>query len=107
MARKIIITKDVKPGPGIIMRRVTIPDKGAPGLTPKSKRFFKPKEGALGGWSKDLSDNSRHMILVGLVRKDGLNTVKKRLIALENVTTDRKTAMLARADFNYLKGSFG
>lgn len=103
MARKMLsITKDVKPGRGVIMSRVKIPDKGKIGLTPKAQRFAS-FEGTLHGWRKDQSDMVRRQAVMKTVRADGPNTAKKKLVQLANITTDKDTERLARRDFEWLR----
>ena len=55
------------------------------------------------GCHKDLSETKRLEILDKLVNKDGYNTVRLRLQALQNVTTDAKTRQVTGEDMVYLR----
>src|SRR5262245_25129750 len=55
-----------------------VPDKGAPGKTPASKRWF-PRDGKHLGWKKDMSAAERHSILRKKTAQEGCVTVGKML----------------------------
>lgn len=64
-------------------------------------------EGALEGWTKDLSHKDRMIILRRLVRKDGYATVIRRLNFLINIGKDPETDKAAKADMAALQEEFG
>jgi len=72
-----------------------IKDRGEPGRTPRRKRWFKPSIET--GWSKDLPMNARRAKTLRAHKGDKLATARS-LNALANVTTDKRTKQLARAD---------
>lgn len=82
-----------------------VKDRGAPGRTPKSKRWFKPK-GRLRFKRKDWHAKDparvRRAILRGVARRDGSTTTIRRLNALRNVTTSNLVKKVAKADMEYL-----
>ena len=82
-----------------------VPDKGAPGRTPPEKRWFKPK-GTLQGWGKDIPLKSRRRILTHMVRTQSYATVVRKLNALRNVSTDRETDKVAKADMKWLHSKY-
>ena len=103
MARRYIwIRKDVKRGSGVIIKKVRIPDKGKPGLTPEKEKWAK-FEGKLHGWRKKSSDAERRGAVLRSMRAEGVNTTKRKLIQLSNITTDKPTERLARQDFEWLR----
>jgi hypothetical protein len=87
-----------------------VPDKGKPGRTPKSKKWFKPKRrlgnSRIGYWSKSLPAKKRRRILDYLVKKRGYATVIRELNALRNVSTDRETDKACTSDMYYLKRKY-
>ncbi len=110
-----------RPGPGMVLRegytamrqgkRVHVPatwikDVGKPGKTPKSERWAKIEPGALGGWSKDMSEKARREILRGIVQRESYASVVRRLNQLANLTTDARTKRTARADMKWLKQTY-
>jgi len=107
--------KDVIPGKGVKLKRIPstrvkpttylAKDRGKPGRTPKSKRWAK-FEGNLSGWRKDLPESKRHECIMKTVRRDGVNSTKRKLIQLANVTTDRETKIKARKDFEWLRRKY-
>lgn len=105
MVKKIFILKDVKPGPGVVKRRVLVPDKGKPGLTPKGQQWAS-FAGTMHGWSKEGSDSDRRMALMRSVRSEGVNTTKKKLVQLANITTDKDTKSTAWRDFHWMRIRF-
>lgn len=101
--------RTTKTGKTVRVKRTWVPrsryktvDRGAPGRTPVSKRWFKPM-GKLYGWTKDGSVSARREALGKSVRHDGYATTVRRLNALRNVSTDRKTDRVAKEDMNWLK----
>ena len=82
-----------------------VPDKGAPGRTPKAERWYKAV-GTLQGWSKDMPEASRRRILSHMVRTQGYAKVVRKLNGLRNVSTDRETDRVAGADMAYLKRKY-
>lgn len=94
---KIRITKKrYKRKDGTIVRGTSYltSDKGAPGRTPKEKKWFSPK-GNLHGWNKNLSQQER--IRRASTGRSDLSSGRS-LQALSNVSTDRKTKTLAKKD---------
>lgn len=102
--------------PGYIMRKAyttqkgvkvgqsCTPDTGKPGKTPPEGRILpKPEPGALGGWSKKLSDSARREVLKKLTGREGCGTVIKKLVLLRNLTTDQATKKTAKSDQGWLK----
>lgn len=84
-------------------------DRGKPGKTPKSKRWFHPKRKLKVGnreWHADSKAETRRKILASLVKKRGYATVVRELNALRNVTTDAKTKQAAEADMKWLKKKY-
>lgn len=79
-----------------------IKDRGAPGRTPKKKRWFRPR-GKLDGWKADAPPAARRRALKRSVRRSGWTTTQRRLLALHNVTTDRETRMAAKADMAWMR----
>ncbi len=86
----------------------TVKDRGHPGRTPASKRWF-PKGGkhrlAYDGkeWHADLGGAERRRILSHLARSEGWTPVERRLLALMNVTTSRKLKRAAASDIEWIK----
>lgn len=85
--------------------RREIEDRGEKGRTPKRKRWFEPI-GKLDGWGIDKSDTERHKILDKVVKRDGYATTIRRLNALKNVSTNRKTDRTTTEDMNYLRRKY-
>ena len=76
----------------------TAPDRGAPGRTPKSDRFYHPKVKT--GWSKRLSTEVRRRRVLKAHKGDYLASARG-MQALANVTTDPVTKQLATSDARY------
>ncbi len=75
-----------------------IKDRGAKGRTPLSKRFFDP--GVKTGWEKTLpADIRRGRVL--RAHKGDLLASGRSLQALSNVSTDKRTKMLAGLDARF------
>ena len=73
-------------------------DKGKPGKTPESEKFYHPKVEM--HWHKDQSAAVRRANALAAHNGNTLSTARA-LQALANVTTDAKTAKLAKADADY------
>jgi hypothetical protein len=73
-------------------------DKGKPGRTPDSEKFYHPKVKT--HWHKDQSAEVRRANALKAHKGNKLATARA-LQALANVTTDAKTAKLAKADADY------
>jgi hypothetical protein len=73
-------------------------DKGEPGKTPESKKFYHPK--VVMHWGKDLPAGARRANALKAHKGDELATARA-LQALANVTTDAETARLAKTDADY------
>ncbi|MDE2236129.1 MAG: hypothetical protein KGK44_11385 [Gammaproteobacteria bacterium] len=73
-------------------------DKGKPGRTPKSARFFSP--GVKMGWRKDQAAAIRRREALK-AHKGNLTATGRALQEIANVTTDARTAKLAKADADY------
>ena len=114
MVRRILIKgygrkgyrKDIRPGPGVKIGYIKPTkveghfrkDTGAPGKTPKSKQWFEPSPETLHGWEKGMSTEKRRR-LAGIARSD-LSSARA-LNQLANLTADRETKKVARADADY------
>jgi hypothetical protein len=81
-----------------------VPDTGAPGKTPSSKKFL-PELGPkpLNGWHKEQSESERASKLRGLARKRGCREALRTVNAIANVTTDRETERKLRSDYKKLR----
>ena len=75
-----------------------VKDKGKPGKTPESERWFKP--GNPLGWRKDLTQKERRARALRNRSGDHL-AVARALVALANITTDKQTRLFARKDADY------
>lgn len=73
-------------------------DKGKPGETPKSKRFFSLDVKM--GWRKDQSAAVRRREALK-AHKGNVTATGRALQELSNVTTDTRTAKLAKTDADY------
>ena len=73
-------------------------DRGKPGKTPESQRFYHPDVEM--DWHKDKSAETRRSHALKAHSGDKLATARS-LQALANVTTDKKTAELAKKDADY------
>ena len=73
-------------------------DRGKPGRTPKSKRWYEPQVRT--GWEKTQPESVRR---VNVQMAHGGNELAsaRAMQALANVTTDRETRRLAREDARY------
>lgn len=86
---------------GVKVKSACVPDKGAPGKTPASKRWF-PRNGRPLGWKKDMSVPERHGVLRRKTEQAGCRPVIRALVARANVTTDRETERKMRTDAKWL-----
>lgn len=77
-------------------------DKGKPGKGPKL--LPKPKKGGLKGWAKDASEPVRHAALLRVVRAEGCATAIRKMVLIENLTTDAPTKAKLRQDREWLHG---
>ena len=105
--------KDVKPGLGVKRKRIKAtnvrghlrPDKGKPGRTPKSERWFKPKRSL--NWTKNEPQRVRLRKAIASRPQKSMDAKElsalRALNALANVTTDKKTERLAREDVRALR----
>jgi hypothetical protein len=73
-------------------------DKGKPGKTPESQKFFHPDVKM--NWHKDLSADVRRANALEAHGGDVLATARA-LQELSNVTTDTETKRLAKVDADY------
>jgi len=81
-----------------------VPDKGAPGKTPASKKFL-PNMGPspLKGWHKDQAADTRHAKLRKLSESQGCRVALRRVNVIANVTTDKATENKLRGDYKWLR----
>lgn len=97
--------RDILPGPGRKMGYIKPtrvkshlrPDLGAPGKTPKARRWFRAR-GTLSGWEKTQSVSERRR---RAARGRSDLSSARALQQLANITTDRETRRAARADAKY------
>ncbi len=73
-------------------------DKGKPGKTPESEKFFHPQVKM--NWSKDLPEEVRRRNALKAHGGDMLATARA-LQELSNVTTDAETKRLTKEDADY------
>ena len=92
---KIRVTRRLKSGKKI---SYLTKDKGKPGKTPKSKRWYDPKISS--GWKADMPAGKRRAIELKARKGDLLEAARAKQ-ALANVTTSRKTKKAAQADADY------
>jgi len=116
--RRESYVKDVKPGPGVVRRRIkgayvdpatykTV-DKGEPGRTPKSNRWLKAKpemKGALGEGYVRLPASKRHARLRAADRKKNISSQElwHHTGGLRNVSTSRKAKQVFAQDQNWIE----
>jgi len=95
VTRKSYVRKD-----GTRVRAATyyIKDKGKPGRTPESEKWY--EHTVRMNWHKDESADVRRANALKAHKGDELATARA-LQALANVTTDAETAELAKADADY------
>jgi hypothetical protein len=74
------------------------PDKGKPGKTPKSERFYHPV--IKPGWHKTMDAESRRRLVYNAFDGNCL-AAGRSLLELSNTTTDKATKRLAKIDSNY------
>ncbi len=75
-----------------------VADRGKPGRTPKSKRFYEPKVHT--GWEKGMGMEKRRRLVLRAHKGDALASARG-MQALANVSTDPATKMAARSDALY------
>jgi uncharacterized protein YkwD len=95
VTRKSYVRKD-----GTVVKGTTYytKDKGKPGKTPESEKFYHPKVEM--HWHKDQSAEMRRANALKAHNGNELATARA-LQALANVTTDAETAKMAKADADY------
>ena len=95
VTRKSYTRKD-----GTVVKETTYytEDKGKPGKTPESQKFYHPKVKM--NWHKEDSGETRRTHALKAHGGDELATARA-LQALANVTTDSQTKKLAKADADY------
>jgi len=95
ITRKSYVRKD---GTEVKGTTFYIQDRGKPGKTPDSEKFYNPKVEM--HWHKDQSAEVRQANALKAHNGNKLATARA-LQALANVTTDIQTARLAKADADY------
>jgi len=108
--------KDVKPGVGVKIRRIKpayvdgatflARDRGKRGRTPKADQWYPKGEGAELGWRKAQPIYLRRQKLLVAARKLGARNAWYKIHGLANVTADKETKKLARADAAWLSARF-
>jgi len=89
---------------GVQVSAGCVPDTGAPGKTPPSRRTLPEiRPGGLRGWKKKMAPRTRHGILRKVVDADGCGEAIRRLNLLRNKTADPGTKRAAGADMNWLR----
>jgi uncharacterized Zn ribbon protein len=93
--RKSYVRKD-----GTVVKGITYytEDKGKPGKTPESEKFYHPMVAM--HWHKDQPTEMRRANALKAHEGNELTTARA-LQALANVTTDNETAKLAKTDADY------
>jgi hypothetical protein len=100
MAKIKVTRKSYTRKDGTVVKETTYytEDKGKPGKTPESQKFYHPKVEM--NWHKDESQETRRANALKTHGGDELATARA-LQALANVTTDPETKKLAKADADY------
>jgi len=100
MAKIRVTRKSYTRKDGTVVKETTYytEDKGKPGKTPESKKFYHPKVEM--NWRNDDPEEPRRTNALKAHGNDVLATAKA-LQALANVTTDSDTKKLAKADADY------
>jgi hypothetical protein len=93
--RKAYVRKD---GTAVQATTYFTKDRGKPGKTPESAKFFHP--GVKMDWHKDQPASEKRANALKAHKGDKLATARA-LQELANVTTDSATARAAKADANY------
>lgn len=93
--KKLTVTRTLPSGRNI---RFKTPDKGALGRTPKKDRWYKP--GVETGWEKYMLAGQRRRLVLKAHKRDKL-AAGRAMQALANVTTDKRTKLLAGRDARY------
>jgi hypothetical protein len=97
---------------GTYVRSTTFPirDRGHPGRTPESQRWFPryDEEHRLidsygHEWKADETEEDRHHVLSELSKTKGWTPIEKRLVALRNVTTSKKLKHAASRDIAWIQ----
>ncbi|MFH1031172.1 MAG: hypothetical protein V1767_01175 [Chloroflexota bacterium] len=96
VTRKSYVRKD-----GTVVKGTTYytKDKGKPGKTPESEKFYHPKVEM--HWHKDQSSAEVRRANALKAHNGNELATARALQALANVTTDAETAKLAKADADY------
>lgn len=82
-------------------------DRGAPGRTPESKKWFNPK-GHLHGWHASQDSEQRHQHLEEASRGDGgWGITYYKLLALNNVTTEEDVKRATYEDMSWIRETKG
>lgn len=88
---------------GVRVPSTCVPDKGAPGKTPASKRVLpKPVPGDIGAWKKAMPASKRHSALKEAVERRGCRKVIGGLTLLRNLSSDAGTKSAAKQDAKWL-----
>lgn len=87
---------------GVRVPPACVPDQGAPGKTPESKKWF-PQGVEVPGWSKRKTTAQRRSALKKLVEKKPCKGVLADMNAIANLTADKATETKMRADRRWLK----
>jgi hypothetical protein len=100
MAKIKVTRKSYTRKDGTVVKETTYytEDKGKPGKTPESQKFYHPKVEM--NWHKEDSEETRRANALKAHGGDELATARA-LQALANVTTDSETKKLAKADADY------
>lgn len=61
------------------------------------------KPGSLGGWHKTDAESTRRSKLKALLKKEPCVAVLRRINMIANLTTDRPTETMLRADYKWVK----
>jgi hypothetical protein len=89
---------------GTRVKWACVPDTGAPGKTPASKRLLPEiRPGDIGMWKKSMPDYRRHAELRKAVDRRGCRRVIGGLTLLRNKTADPATKATAKADWKWLR----
>jgi len=95
VTRKAYVRKD---GTQVKAATYYVQDKGAPGKTPESQKWY--EHGPEMNWHKEMPESTRRSNVLAAHKGDELATARS-LQALSNVTTDSETKRLTRADAEY------
>ena len=82
-----------------------IKDRGAVGRTRMGQRWFEA-EGKLDGWGKNLPSEERHAVIKRTAERQGYLRTYNKLLGLANVTADKETEQVARADYRWMSREY-